>query len=222
MKGNDFTLRQLNYSDIDHIMKVEQIVWNLEWQASIDKINSRLDVFPEGCIGIFSNIGELAGFTTSMMKNMINDEYKNNYSWDEITSNGYILNHNNDGNSLYILSVSVLPIFQNSGLGRRLVEAQINLAKSKRLDIVYLGARLPGLREYIENLYTTQKIENINLHIQVKKYVETMRDDGMFIDKELRFYGSYCNFKIVNIIANFGPDYKSMNYGVIMFFKLKS
>jgi hypothetical protein len=37
---------------------------------------------------------------------------------------------------------------------------------------------------------------------------------------EIRFYGSYCGLKVVDIVENFGPDSPSMNFGVIMIWNM--
>jgi ribosomal protein S18 acetylase RimI-like enzyme len=217
MNRYEYDIKRLQLTDIDQIMKVEQSAWDTEWQATREKITSRIKIFNEGCIGIFTKSGELAGYSTSMIKQTKLEDLDKGHSWDEITDNGYITNHNNEGNCLYVLSVSVSSSFQNMGFGKKLVEAQKNILKAKRLDFVYLGARIPQFRKYIENKFHEFNMEQI--HSEAKLYAHLKREDGMYEDPEIRFYGTYCGFNVVDIVENFGPDYPSMNFGVIMLWK---
>ena len=107
--------------------------------------------------------------------------------------------------------------FQGQGLGRKLVEAQIELARKKGLDLVVLGARMPGFREYLTKKYPDQLPVGNKLEKEAKAYLFSKKDDGKPVDPEIRFYHSYCGFRIGKLIADFGPDKASGNFGVLVF-----
>ncbi len=214
-----FNIRNLTIKDLPQIMRVERSAWEPEWQATEDKFANRIRTFPEGVIGIFSQ-DRLVGVTTSMMFNFDIDQLAGyNKSWEEITGDGYITPHNPEGNALYIVSVAVDEQFQGQGLGRQLVAAQKELAKRKELDWVVLGARMPGFREYLTKKYSDRFPVGEKLKEEAKVYLSLKRDDGKPVDPEIRFYHSYCGFRIGKLIPNFGPDKASLNFGVLMVFQ---
>lgn len=214
-----FNIRSLNKKDLPQIMAVERSAWEPEWQATEDKFAARIKTFPEGVIGIFSQ-EQLAGMTTSMIFDFdikkLPDYHKN---WQEITGDGYITTHNFKGNALYVVSVAVHEDFQGQGLGTKLVMAQKELARRKKLDFVVLGARIPGFREYLTKKYPDKLSVGNELEKEARTYLFSKRDDGKPVDPEIRFYHSYSGFRIGKLIADFGPDEASCNFGVLVLWK---
>lgn len=212
-----FTTKKLTSENLSQIMEVERSAWDEEWQASEDKFVKRMEVFPEGSIGIFAENGDLAGVTTSMIIDIpdtLPQQYKN---WSEITGDGYITPHKMDGNSMYVVSVAVSEKFQGQGLGQKLVAAQIELAKRLGVEKVVLGSRLPGFKEYLEK----NNIISENLAEEAEKYLNLEREDGKPQDAEIRFYKTYCGMTPVKILPDFGPDEPSKNFGILMVKNLK-
>lgn len=207
----------LNQGDLPQIMAVEQSAWDPEWQATEDKFVARIETFPKGAIGIFSE-GQLVGTSTSMLFNFDIKEIENYHkSWDQITGNGYITTHNPEGNALYVVSVATHKNFQGQGLGRKLVEAQKELAMKEELDWVVLGARMPGFREHLVKTGKGELPVGDEFNEEAKNYLFLKRKDGKAVDPEIRFYQDYCGFKIGTLIADFGSDKASCNFGVLMF-----
>lgn len=218
-KMTAFNIKILGKESLSQIMRIERSAWEREWQATEDKFSSRIEIFPEGVIGVFHQ-GQLAGMTTSMMFDFdISDLSGYHKTWQEITDNGCIATHNPEGNALYIVSVAVHRSFQGQGLGRELVAAQKNLARRKKLDFVVLGARIPGFKDYLIQKYPGQLPVGNELEKEAKSYLFSKREDGRPFDPEIRFYHSYCGFKIGTLIRNFGPDKASCNFGVLVFCK---
>lgn len=211
-----FNIRGLSREDLPQIMAVERSAWEPEWQATEDKFAARIKTFPEGVIGIFFQ-KQLAGMTGSMIFDFNIKELPGFHkNWQEITGDGYITTHNPEGNALYIVSVAVHERFQGQGLGKKLVMAQKELARRKNLDLVVLGARIPGFRGYLTKKYPGQLPTGNDLEKEAKVYLFSKRDDGKPADLEIRFYHSYCDFRIGKLIADFGPDEASCNFGVLM------
>ncbi len=211
---SDFTIKTLTLKNLEQIMEVERSAWDPEWQAIEDKFARRIEVFPEGSIGIFASNGELSGVTTSMLTDIpdiIPDKYKD---WSAITGDGYITPHKPDGKSLYVVSVAVSAKFQGQGLGRQLVDAQIDLAKKMKVEKVVLGSRLPGFKEYLGVKGIV--VEKNDLEVEADKYLNLKREDGKPFDAEIRFYESYCGFTPEKLLPNFGPDEPSKNFGILM------
>ena len=192
-------VRKLTLEDMSEIMRVEKETWPADMRASEDNFKSRLEIFPDGVLGVFIE-GVLVGVTTSQIVDYVDI---NANSWDTVTDDGSIKNtHNSNGNMLYVVSVGVSGEHQGEGAGSFLIKRQQKLAKDLDLDGVVLGARVPE--------YAQHDSEAINY------FVTSRRKDGQARDKEIRFY-ERAGFRIVGVMPNFSPDDKeSAGYGVIM------
>ena len=193
---------------IDEVMRVEKEAWPEEVQATRDKFESRLNIFPKGFL-----LAEVQGFgimgvSTSEIINFDSD--KPPPSWEEITDNGYIRStHKKDGDALYVVSVGVSRRVEQlgiKGVGTALVNAQQYLASTLGLNYVVLGARISGYGKYFESHPETR----------VEDYLELKREDGETLDPEIRFYERN-GFKISKIVPNYmEDDPESRNYGAVM------
>lgn len=186
----------------DGIMHVENAVWPVGFQSSVDVFKSRMRVFPQGFM-IAEKEGVIKGFTTSQILNY-DPEIKK--SWYEITDHGNLVRtHVPSGDSLYVVSVAVAPEFQGQGIGTQLIEAQKDLVKRLGLKRLFLGARIPGYDEYCKK----------NGDIPAEEYVTLKDEKGLFVDPEIRFYNRY-GLKPGKTIPEYEPDIPSRNYGIVM------
>ena len=74
------------------------------WEES--HLKSHLAIFPEGQL-IAELDGEIIGSCSSLIINF--DEYDDRHTWDDVTDEGYITNHNPDGYNMYGIEVMVHP-----------------------------------------------------------------------------------------------------------------
>jgi hypothetical protein len=72
-------------------------------------------LFPQGALCNEVD-GEIAGSMTGLLVEI--DPQHPEHSWEEITDNGYIRNHNPKGNTLYVVDIGVRPAFRKLGLGK--------------------------------------------------------------------------------------------------------
>jgi len=198
-------IRNAETKDLDNIVKLENRIWPEGTRASREKFESRLKIFPQGFLLALKN-GSLIGSSTS---EIISYTSKNPpTSWEEITDNGYIKNHNPNGNALYVVSIGAI---SRSGGGSALINAQKDLTQKLNLKFLVLGARISGYDEYCRK----------NGDVSIKKYVKLKREDGELLDAELRFY-TRNGLRITKIQENYMEDDKqSRNYGAIMVWENK-
>jgi hypothetical protein len=87
-------LRNIRYEDIDEILALQKICFEgmIPWER--EHLESHLDIFPEGqfCVEYDDKI---IGSCSSLRINF--DEYDDRHTWDDITDEGYIRNHDPDG-----------------------------------------------------------------------------------------------------------------------------
>lgn len=186
--------------DLDQVVKLEELIWPEGTRASRDKFEKRLKIFPEGFFIAYQN-RKIIGVSTSEIV-----DYNGTMpsSWKNITDDGYIQKtHCQNGNAIYVVSVGSL---SRSGGGSILIKAQIGLVKRLNLGCLILGARIPGYDAYCKQ----------NGDINIVEYVKIKREDGDYLDPEIRFYIRN-GLRIDKIVPNYMEDDKeSRNYGAIM------
>lgn len=187
---------------LDQVISLEKEVWPEEIQAPREKFEARAEIFPEGFLMINDPSGEIVGVSTSEIIDY--DPKSPPVSWENTTDNGWTRGtHNPKGNALYLVSVGAR---SGMGVGTRLVEEQITLAKKLNLSYLVLGSRIPGYHKYhIEHPRTT-----------IKEYIDMKKDEKDPFDPEIRFY-SRCGLKVVKVVPNYmEDDPESENYGTVM------
>ena len=192
-------IRFAKKENLDEVLELENKIWPPGTIAPREKFESRLKIFAKGFILAYKD-GSLIGASTSQI---INYDRSTINSWENITDNGWIRNHNPKGNALYVVSIGSI---SRSGGGSALVQAQKNLAKQLSLRFLVLGSRIPGYDAYC------REQEEIN----IEEYVKLLRGNGELLDPELRFYKRN-GLSLQGIKPNYMEDDKeSRNYGAIM------
>ncbi|MHB1278765.1 MAG: GNAT family N-acetyltransferase [Bacteroidia bacterium] len=167
------------------------------WTANM--LESQYRLFPEG-MQIIEYEGEIVGSATSLIVDM--EEYDDNHSWAEISDNGFITNHDPEGDTLYGIEVMVHPEYQGLKIGRRLYEMRRELCEVMNLKQILIGGRLPNYHLYSDEL-------------GVRAYVKRVVDKKIK-DSVLTFQISQ-GFYIRKIIKDYLPnDQESEGYGVLM------
>jgi ribosomal protein S18 acetylase RimI-like enzyme len=105
------------------------------------------------------------------------------------------------------VDLSVHPLYQNKGIGKKLMISVGKLAIKYNLKQGLLGARIPNYHKYADK-------------IKVEDYVKINKNEKTNIppDPELMFYQKL-GLKIVKVIPNYFDDPESLNYGVLMEWK---
>lgn len=121
-------LRHIEEKDFNDIINLSKLCFpNMEpWRR--EELKSHISIFPEGQFCVEYD-GQIIGSCSSLIINF--DEYDDQHTWDEITDQGYITNHDPDGYNLYGIEVMVHPDFRRMKIGRRLYEARKDLCREK-------------------------------------------------------------------------------------------
>ncbi|HRK35669.1 MAG TPA: GNAT family N-acetyltransferase [Candidatus Hydrogenedentes bacterium] len=112
-----------------------ELWWNEEQLAN------HISLFPEGA-HLIEVEGDPAGSITGLIIDWSMDD--TDHAWAEITDSGYIRNHKPDGNTLYIVDISVRPRYRKLGLGKLLMHSMYDVVVAHRLARLLGGARMPG------------------------------------------------------------------------------
>ena len=194
-------IKQGSKKEIKEMLRVESESWPEEIQFKEEHFKSHLKIFPKGFFCAYVN-GTMAG---TCISSILNYDLNNPIpSWEEASADGFITNHNPNGNALYVVSLGVSKDFRGLKIGSRLIEKQKELTKELGLDFLVLGARIPFYHKYTS--------------IDVEEYIEKRNENGERFEPELRFY-ERAGLKLLKIMPNYmtsWDDRESRNYGVIL------
>ncbi|WP_430789742.1 GNAT family N-acetyltransferase [Virgibacillus flavescens] len=157
-------VRNIQREDIDQILKLQKKCFkNMDpWKR--EQLESHLDIFPEGQFCVEYD-GTIIGSCSSLIVNF--DEYDDRHTWDDITDEGYITNHDPEGFNLYGIEVMVDPEFRGMKIGRRLYEARKDLARELNLKSIIIGGRIPNYHKFQKEYSPREYVEEVgfrNIH----------------------------------------------------------
>lgn len=198
-------IRNYKEEDFSGLIRIQQesfpppfpseLWWNKE------QLHNHVTLFPEGALCIEVN-GEIAGSMTGLLVDF--DPKHPEHTWEGITDNGYISNHNPNGNTLYVVDISVRPSYRKLGLGKWLMLAMYDVVVHKKLDRLLGGGRMPGYHKKAGEMTPEQYLEAV-----VK---------GELKDPVITFL-LRCGRTPIKIVDNYLEDTESSNYGALMEWK---
>ena len=170
----------------------EELWWNEE------QLMNHVTLFPEGALCVEVD-GQLAGSMTGLIVHF--DPANPEHTWEEMTDNGYIRNHDPSGNTLYVVDICVRPSFRNLDAGKLLMHSMYDVVVHKQLDRLLGGGRMPGYHLVADQCTPEQYLDAV-LKGELKDPVITFL---------LR-----CGRTPVSLVPNYLEDEESCNYGVLM------
>lgn len=201
--------RNLTAKDLANMEFLERIAWPEDVQASMNKLQDRLETFSAGFFGAFSG-DHLIGMASSQIINYSLNE--DPISWNELTSDGWISKtHYSSGNCLHFVSICVHPKIRNLGIATMLNRARLSLAKELRLDYALTDARIPGFHKYL----------NQSAQITIDQYIREVIS-GKILEPVVKMYLTL-GFNILGIVADcMKSDIESSNYGLALIKDLRN
>lgn len=123
-----------------------------------EQIASQLEIFPEGQFVVEID-GRLAASASSLIVDSAS--HSDWHDWKQVSDNGYIRNHDPQGDMLYGIEIMVAPKFRGMKLSRRLYAARKDLARRKNLKGIIIGGRIPGYGRHAETLSAREYVERV-------------------------------------------------------------
>jgi ribosomal protein S18 acetylase RimI-like enzyme len=199
------TVRNYTKADFQELIQIqrecfpppfpEELLWNVE------QLTNHVTLFPEGALCVESN-GKLAGSMTCLMVHYDPDHPQHN--WAEITDNGYIRNHDPNGNTLYVVDISIRPEFRKLGLGKVLMHSMYELVIHKGLERLLGGGRMPFYHKHADRLTAEEYLDAV-VRGELKDPVVT------FLMR--------CGRTPVQVVKDYLEDEESCNYAALMEWK---
>jgi ribosomal protein S18 acetylase RimI-like enzyme len=172
-----------------------ELWWNEE------QLTNHITRFPEGAICVEVE-GVLAGSMTGLLVTF--DPGNPEHKWEEITDNGYIRNHDPQGDTLYIVDICIRPSHRKLGLGQLMMQAMYELVVHKNLKRLLGGGRMPGYGRHADVWLPEEYLERVT--------------KGEVRDPVLTFL-MRCGRTPVQVIPNYLEDEESRNYATLMEWK---
>lgn len=201
-KPRHAVIRNYTEADFDELIQIQaesfpppfpaELWWNRE------QLTNHVTLFPEGAICVEVE-GVLAGSMTALLVDF--DPEHPDHSWEEVTDNGYIRNHNPQGDTLYVVDICIRPSHRKLGLGQCMMQAMYELVVQRGLKRLLGGGRMPGYSRYADQWTPEQYLERI-ISGEVKDPVITFL---------LR-----CGRTPLKVVANYLEDEESRNHAVLM------
>lgn len=180
-------VRVIEQKDLPEILELQKICFPDLRPWSIEQLQSHLEIFPEGQIcATYDDV--IIGSSASLILNY--DEYYNKNSWDEMTDNGYITNHNPDGDNLYGIEVLVHPDFREMKIGQRLYDARKALAERLNLRSIIIGTKLPNYEKYAEDLTPKEYVQEVMARNIYDPNLSFQLNNGFVIKQVVKKYAS--------------------------------
>jgi len=196
------TIRNYTESDMDGLIDIqrqsfpppfpEDLWWNKE------QLKEHVTRFPEGALCAEVN-GTIVGSMTGLIVQL--EQYGHQHRWSEITDNGYIRNHNQDGDTLYVVDICVIPAYRKAGIGKWLMQSMYETVVHLGLSRLLGGGRMPGYGKAAHVLSAEQYVEQV---------IAGERKDPV-ITFLLR-----CGRVPIGVAEDYLEDEQSLNYAAIM------
>ncbi|MBD3226058.1 MAG: GNAT family N-acetyltransferase [Caldithrix sp.] len=151
-------LRPLKAEDFEAIIAMQKQCFPHMTPWTYNEFFSQIVTFPQGQIGVEYG-GQLIGSSSSLIVEF--DEYGNKHTYDEIAAEGYIDNHDSEGDTLYGIEVMVHPDYQGMRIGRRLYEARKELTRQLNLKRIIIGGRMPNYKNYKDRLTIYEYVDEV-------------------------------------------------------------
>ncbi|MEJ2635017.1 MAG: GNAT family N-acetyltransferase [Calditrichia bacterium] len=192
-------VRQIQPEDLDQIVQLQLKCFPGMQPWSKPEFQSQLRIFPEGQICVEYE-GRIVASSSSLIIDY--DLYGERHNWSEISSNGYITNHNPEGDTLYGIEIMVDPEFRGMKLARRIYDARKQLVRNRNLMRIVVGGRIPGYGKYKDEM-------------TAREYVEKVVNKSLF-DPVLTVQLAN-GFVLKRIIKEYLPgDYESDEYAILL------
>jgi len=187
-------------SDIPGIIDLEIKQWGETMAASSQKKwKSRIATYPEGT-WIAEKNNTIVGVVVTVR--LYHDFEKSYPSWNEITADGFITNHDYSGNTMYGVDLSVNDK-EELNISSQLLIFAIHIPKHNKSVKGYMGARIPSLKNFIQK----NNVQKINQTL-VGEVAKTDPLVNFFLQNGFKYHGVKKNY--------FPEDENSLGWGVIL------
>jgi len=151
-------LRRLKPDDYEALVALQRRCYPdmIPWEKQ--HFLSQIEHFPEGQLGIELD-GLLVASSASLIVDL--DELGYKHTYDEVTDMGRFGTHNEEGDTLYGVEMSVHPDFRGLRLSRRMYDARKRLAIEMNLRRLLIGGRMPRYHKWADKMSPEDYLQQV-------------------------------------------------------------
>ncbi len=142
-------VRQLTLDDYDALRELDLACYPDTDPIPREQLASQLHMFPDGQMCVELD-GEIIGASHCLVVDF--DNYDEWHNWREISDDGYIRNHDADGDTLYGIEIMVHPEHRGLKLARRLYNARKRLAVELNLPRIIICGRISAYHKHADEM----------------------------------------------------------------------
>ena len=185
---HEIIVRNITEADLKEVAALSLRCFGPGMSLKYEHMESQLNIFPRGQVCVEYG-GKIVGCALSLIVNY--DDYGDDHTYEQISGDGFIRNHNPNGKHLYGIEVGVDPNYRKKNLGRKLYEERKRICKELNLKSIIIGGRMPNFHKYKDQMSPEQ---------YAKAVVE-----GKIYDPVLTFQKQN-GFELKKVIPNYLPD----------------
>lgn len=155
---HDVIIRSIQPKDLEEIAALSLKSFGPEMSLNYEQFKSTLEVFPEGQVCVEYE-GKIVGCAISLIIDI--DDYGYDYTYEEISDDGYIRNHKPEGKNLYGIEVGVDPDYRNMKLGKLLYDARRKICKDLNLKSIIIGGRIPNYHKHADEMSALEYLKKV-------------------------------------------------------------
>ncbi|MCI3927195.1 GNAT family N-acetyltransferase [Paenibacillus sp. TRM 82003] len=201
----DAIVRNYRESDFEALIDIQRECFPPPFPSELwwtpEQLASHVRLFPEGAICIEAD-GKLVGSMTGLIVQY--DPAASTHTWAETTGEGSISTHDPNGDTLYIVDVSVRPAYRQYGFGKAMAYAMYQLVVEKKLKRLLGGGRMSGYHKVAHEMTAEDYAREVVA--------------GRLKDPVITFL-LRCGRTPVRVAANYLEDEESRNYALLMEWK---
>ncbi|WP_078553925.1 GNAT family N-acetyltransferase [Bacillus alkalicellulosilyticus] len=198
-------VRNYRKDDFEGLIQIQQESFPPPFPSELwwneEQLTNHITRFPEGALCVEVD-GELVGSMTGLLVDF--DPAHPSHTWSIMTDDGYIRNHQANGNTLYVVDICVKPAYRKADIGKLLMYSMYDVVTYLGIDRLLGGGRMPGYHKLADQLTPQQYVQAI-VAGEVKDPV---------ISFLLR-----CGRMPIALVENYLEDEESHHYGVLMEWK---
>lgn len=206
-------IRSLTKADFDQLvaLQLQCFPGMLPWSRA--QIESQLDVFPEGQL-IVEYDGKLVASSSCLIVDF--ELYTEWANWKVIADNGYIKNHDPEGDTLYGIEIMVAPEFRGMKLARRLYDERKRICREYNLQRMIIGGRIPGYGAHADQLSAQEYVEKVRGKSLFDQVLTAQLANGFVLrrlipnympsDVESRGYATFLEWTNIDYLADEKPE----------------
>lgn len=194
-------IRNYTHRDFADLIRVQALSFpppfppELWWKE--EQLHEHVTRFPEGALCAEVE-GRVVGSMTALRVNLADGE---EHDWATITDNGYIRNHDPNGDTLYVVDICVEPDYRQFGIGRWLMQSMYETVVHLGCRRLLGGGRMPGYHRVADRMTPEEYVEKVTR--------------GELRDPVLTFL-LRCGRMPVGVARNYLEDEESLNCAALM------